>query len=111
MRDLCNNCESRPVAINYYKNGQVFYRSKCDHCYRKRKTRLPLWYLSGYRIKCRCDRCGFESKYTEQFNVYYLDGSLTNCLATNLKTVCANCQRILHVIKLPWRRGDLTPDF
>jgi hypothetical protein len=25
--------------------------------------------------------------------------------------VCANCQRILHKLKLPWKRGDLTPDF
>jgi hypothetical protein len=25
--------------------------------------------------------------------------------------VCANCQRILHKLKQPWRRGDLTPDF
>jgi hypothetical protein len=25
--------------------------------------------------------------------------------------VCANCQRILHKFKLPWRQGDLRPDF
>jgi hypothetical protein len=36
---------------------------------------------------------------------------MTNCKYTNLKTVCANCQRILYKLGLSWRQGDLTPDF
>jgi predicted HNH restriction endonuclease len=43
--------------------------------------------------------------------VYHIDGDISNCKYSNLKTVCANCQRILHKLKQPWRRGDLTPDF
>jgi hypothetical protein len=43
--------------------------------------------------------------------VYHIDGNINNCKYANLKTVCANCQRLLHKIKLPWKRGDLTPDF
>ena len=111
MRPLCDNCNSRPVAVNYHKQGKVHYRKRCDHCIKGRKLGYPLWYQSGYRMKCRCDRCGFESKYREQFNVFYIDGIPSNCHITNLKTVCANCQRILHILKLPWRQGDLTPDF
>ena len=111
MRKLCLNCKQRPVAINYYKEGRPFYRSKCDHCARGYEKSKPLWQTSGYKKKAACDRCGFTSKYLEQFNVYYVDGNLTNCKYSNLKTVCANCQRILHKLNLPWRQGDLVPDF
>lgn len=110
MRPLCKICDARPVAVNYHKEGQVYYRSKCDHCGRSRGNGRPLWFQAGYRMKCKCDRCGFMSKYSQQFNVYYIDGSPSNCHVTNLKTVCANCQRILHILKLPWRQGDLVPD-
>lgn len=110
-RKLCKICNKRPVAINYYKAGKAFYRSKCDHCSKNRKGERPLWAFHGYKKKNLCDRCGFTSKYTEQFNVYYIDGDLKNNRYSNLKTVCANCQRLLHKLNLPWRQGDLTPDF
>mgnify|MGYP006995906170 CR=1 FL=1 len=83
----------------------------CDHCSKKRKGERPKWALTGYKKKGTCDRCGFSSKHTVQFNVFYMDGNPDNCSYTNLKTVCANCLCILHKLKLPWRQGDLTPDF
>ena len=110
MRKLCRACEERPVGINYYKEGKPFYRSKCDHCAKGRKKESPLWATLGYQKKNACDRCGYSSKYSQQFNVFYADGDPKNCRFSNLKTVCANCQRILHDLKLPWRRGDLIPD-
>jgi hypothetical protein len=111
LRDLCKSCEKRPVAINYYKNNKPFYRSQCDHCAKNRKKERPLWALTGYKKKTVCDKCNFTSKFQEQFNVYYVDGNPSNCRPTNLKTVSANCQCILHKLKLPWRQGDLKPDF
>jgi hypothetical protein len=111
MRSLCKTCGIRPVAINYCKDGRTFYRSKCDHCAKGRGPGRPLWQKAGYKMKLKCDRCSFTGQHQEQFAVYYADGSPTNCQFSNLKTVCANCQRILHKLKLPWRRGDLTPDF
>ena len=111
MRDLCKKCNQRPVAINYYKEGKPFYRSMCDHCSRNRTEGVSQWQRAGYKKKAACDKCSFASKYPEQFNVYYVDGDPSNCRYTNLKTVCANCQRILHKLKLPWRQGDLRPDF
>ena len=111
MRDICNKCQKRPVAINYYKDEKPFYRSTCDHCSRNRKDGIPMWKRAGYKKKAACDKCGFSSKYQEQFDVYFIDGDMTNCKYTNLKTVCANCQRILYKLKLTWRQGDLTPDF
>ena len=111
MRNLCKICKQRPVAVNYYKEGRAFYRSKCDHCANNRGDGTPQWELAGYKKKLVCDKCNYSSKYTEQFNVYYVDGNPSNCRYTNLKSVCANCQRILHKLKLPWRQGDLKPDF
>lgn len=110
MRNLCKQCMRRPVAVNYHREGKTFYRSKCDHCAKKRINGNPLWALSGYKKKNVCDRCGYSSKFPEQFDVFYVDGNPTNCQFSNLKTVCANCQRILHKLKLPWKQGDLTPD-
>ena len=112
MRPLCV-CKQRPAAINYKKDGKVYYRRKCEICL-KGKTigvGIPKWKLSGYLKKDTCEKCGFKSKHKEQFNVYHIDGDLNNCLPNNLKTVCANCQRIMQKQGVRWKQGDLTPDF
>jgi hypothetical protein len=111
MRDLCKTCGKRPVAINYHKKGKTFYRSKCDHCARGNKEERPLWVKAGYKKKNICDKCGFKSTYPEVFSIFYVDGVLTNNQHSNLKTVCANCQRILHREGVKWKQGDLKPDF
>lgn len=111
MRKLCKECNERPVAINYYKKNKTYYRSKCDHCSRGLKDERPLWLLANYKKKNVCDRCGFKSAHKEVFNVFHVDGDLTNCRHNNLKTVCANCQRTLHKDGVKWRQGDLTADF
>lgn len=111
MRKFCKKCQQRPCAINYYKNERPYYRSVCDHCAKKRGDGIPLWERVGYKKKNVCDRCSFTSKHKEQFNVYHVDGDLQNCKFSNLKTVCANCQRILDKTEIRWRRGDLQPDF
>jgi hypothetical protein len=110
-RLLCTECNSRPRAVNYHKEGRTYYRSKCDHCSRGLSEGVPRWKLGGYKLKTKCDKCGYSSKYQEQFNVYHIDGDLNNYRPTNLKSVCANCQRLLQVLGLPWKQGDLTPDF
>lgn len=110
IRNLCCVCKQKPVAINYYKGSQPFYRTRCDRCSKNRNKGTEFWQRSGYVMKNICDKCGFTSKYSEPFSVYYIDGNPQNTKYTNLKTVCANCQRILHHLKSPWRQGDLTPD-
>ena len=111
MRKLCKKCQKRPVAVNYYKEGKTFYRSVCDHCSRGRADGNPLWVLRGYVKKSVCDKCGLKSPHQEVFNVFFVDGDLTNCRYTNLKTVCANCQRTLQKEGVKWKQGDLRPDF
>ena len=111
MRSLCKTCRNRPCAVNYYKEGKAFYRSQCDTCARGAIPKKPRWAQSGYKKKEVCEKCGFKSKHPEQFNVYHIDENLNNCRPTNLKTVCANCQRILQKEGVRWRQGDLIADF
>ncbi len=111
IRPLCI-CGLRPAAINYKKDGKIYYRKKCDACLSGGVGKgIPKWYQDGYRMKPVCDKCGFKSKYLEQFNVFHIDGNLTNTRPTNLKTVCANCQRVLHKEGVQWKSGGLRPDF
>ena len=111
-RPLCG-CGLRPAAINYRKEGRVYYRSKCEVCTRHGGIGkgMPKWHQDGYRMKSECDKCGYKSKYKEQFNVFHVDGNLNNSRPSNLKTVCANCQRTLHKEGFQWRQGSLKPDF
>jgi hypothetical protein len=107
MRPLCS-CGRAPVAINYYKEGTAYYRKYCGSCLRGVKQ--PRWQQAGYKMKPACDKCGFKSSHKEVFAVFHVDGDLNNCRPANLKTVCANCQRVLHKEGVRWRQGDLVPD-
>ena len=110
MRPLCS-CGYRPAAINYKKNGRTYYRRLCEICLKGGKyTGIARWHRAGYRKKTSCDKCNFKSQYQEVFAVFHVDGDLNNCRHINLKTVCANCQRILHKEGVKWRQGDLVPD-
>lgn len=110
MRPLCP-CGMRPAAINYYKDNKTYYRKLCEVCLKGGKViRPPRWKSAGYVKKSVCDKCGFKSPYPEVFAVFHVDGDLNNCKFTNLKTVCANCQRTLHRDGSKWKQGNLTPD-
>jgi hypothetical protein len=111
MRPLCKTCRRKPCGINYYKNSNPFYRSQCDSCSRGARPKKPRWSQLGYKKKNFCEKCGFKSRHQEQFDVYHIDGDLDNSRVTNLKTVCANCQRILQKEGVQWRQGDLVADF
>ena len=114
MRPVCTACNQRPLAINYQKDKVVHYRSRCGVCIRKRrkiKLSKPRWELAGYKKKPQCDRCGFRARYAAQLLVYHIDNNLNNCTAKNLKTICLNCVVDIKKSDLPWKPGDLEPDF
>jgi len=111
MRPLCA-CKHRPAAINYKKDGKIYYRKLCEKCLRNGVNHgIPKWKQAGYKKKDTCEKCGFKSKHSEQFNVFHIDGDLNNCRPNNLKTICANCQRILQKTGVQWKQGVLVPDF
>jgi hypothetical protein len=54
--------------------------------------------------------CGFKAQDRLQLDVLFVDGNLRNTNNVNLKTVCANCQRLTSVRRLGWKIGDLVAD-
>ena len=115
VRPLCTRCKTRPSAFNYRRKGKIYYRSKCDSCIKEdlgmRTGFKYSWEKSGFRKKHICEKCGFKSKHPSQMDVYHIDGNLKNASWNNLKTICANCQRILQKLGVKWKQGDLVPDF
>jgi hypothetical protein len=113
-RPLCKECKSKPRAYAYKKGTTIYWRSLCDTCNRKKAGKkvggvTPLQ-RSGYKKKKKCELCGFKAQQSDQLDVFFVDGSMRNTTATNLKTVCANCQRLGSVRRLGWRIGDLVAD-
>ncbi len=113
-RPLCKTCQEKPRAYGYRKNKKIYWRSQCDSCIRKKnklKTGyMPKWHQAGYRKKNRCELCGFKAKSNVQLDVYHVDGRRNNCSPYNLKTLCANCQRLKSTQDLGWQIGDLEAD-
>ena len=113
MRPLCTKCSQRPAAVNYKKAGKTYYRKKCELClrYGGPSGYMPKWHVAGYRINKKCDKCG--RTYFDQIDLILFDivCYLDICKFSNLKTVCANCQRSLHLEGIRWKQGDLVPDF
>lgn len=113
-RPLCRTCNAKPRAYAYRKDTKTYWRSQCDTCIRKRRQQkvsgVAKWQLSGYKKKTRCELCGFRAVVREQLDVYHVDGNRNNVTAYNLKTVCANCQRLKSTQELGWSIGDLEVD-
>ena len=111
MRPLCQ-CGFRPAAVNYKKGKKTYYRRQCEVClhHGKIKYGIPRWMQAGYKKQSICEKCGFKSTSEKQLDVFHIDGDMNNCRHNNLKTVCANCNRLIHVKKQGWRQGDLTAD-
>ena len=113
-RPLCTECKTKPRAYAYRRYGRVYWRSKCDACIRKKAGKkiggVTALQRSGYKKRRKCELCGFKAQNQSQLDVLFVDGNLRNTANTNLKTVCANCQRLQGVRRLGWRVGDLVAD-
>jgi hypothetical protein len=113
-RPLCKHCQTNPRAYAYKKDNKIYWRSTCDSCIRKTKNKKTgvnaKWQSSGYKKKDKCELCGFVAVIKEQLNVYHVDGNRNNVSVYNLKTICANCQRLKSTQNLGWIIGDLEAD-
>ena len=114
IRPLCVNCKSKPRAYAYKKGNKIYWRKLCDACNRKKAKKkiggITALQRSGYRKKSKCELCGFKAQTQLQLDVLFVDGNLRNTNNTNLKTVCANCQRLSSVKRSGWKVGDLVAD-
>jgi len=114
VRPLCAECKSKPRAYAYRKGLKIYWRRLCDTCNRKKNNKkvggITALQRSGYKKKRKCELCGFKAQNPAQLDVFFVDGNLRNTVITNLKTVCANCQRLSGTKRLGWRIGDLEAD-
>lgn len=114
VRPLCTMCKSKPRAYAYKKGQKIYWRRLCDTCNRKQANKkvggLTQLQRSGYSKRKKCELCGFKAQDKIQLDVLFVDGNLRNVSENNLKTVCANCQRLSSVRRLGWRVGDLVAD-
>ena len=112
MRPLCSTCRITPCAVNYHRNGKIYYRKLCEKCNREKNKTItaknPRWFLAGYRMKSKCENCGFNPKLPEQVTVYYVDGNREHISIQNLITLCLNCN--VEVSTTGCNRGDLLED-
>ena len=109
-----DRCKAKPRAYAYKKKDRIYWRRLCDTCNRKKSQKriggiTPLQ-RSGYKKRRKCELCGFKAQDQSQLDVFFVDGNFRNVNETNLKTVCANCQRLGGVRRLGWRVGDLIAD-
>ena len=113
-RTLCKQCKAKPRAYAYKRVNKIYWRSLCDTCNRKKAGKkvggITALQRSGYKKRNKCELCGYKAQESSQLDVYFVDGDLRNTKTTNLKTVCANCQRLQGVRRLGWRVGDLVAD-
>jgi hypothetical protein len=112
MRPLCSTCRITPCAVNYHRSGKIYYRKLCEKCNKEKNkqptNKFPRWFLAGYRMKSKCENCGFDPKLPEQMTVYYVDGNREHISIQNLITLCLNCN--VEVSTTGWNRGDLLED-
>ena len=114
VRPLCTKCKARPRAVAYKRANKIYWRSLCDRCNRVKANKkvgcVTVLERSGYKKLKKCELCGFKAQHQAQLDVLFVDGNLRNVSESNLKTVCANCQRLSNVRRLGWRVGDLIAD-
>jgi len=114
MRPLCKICKTRPCAVNYHSGDRIYYRSRCERCWKQKRQQAyskPAWQLRGYQKKNTCDRCGYRNNISQVFGVCCVDGDLKNTQPNNLRTVCANCQILMSVSNQSWQNADLISDY
>ena len=103
-RPLCKECGTslaKPNGIS--KHGFQKWHKYCIDC-AKAAYSPRFKYLT--QKKSKCEICGFAAKDKCQLDVIYKDGNRKNTEKSNIKTVCANCNR-LHQKKSKAKRKSI----
>lgn len=109
-RILCERCKVAPAKPNgISKHGFQKWHKYCASC-AKALYNSKYGYLLNKKNKC--EKCGFIPEDKCQLDVIYKDGNKKNKEKSNLKTLCANCNR-MHQKKLREKKKsilDITVD-
>jgi len=109
-RPFCQHCKivlAKPNGTS--KHGFKKWHKYCSSCskyfYDKKYKHLAV-------KKSICDSCGFVPVDMCQLDLIYLDGDQNNKKNSNLKTLCANCNRLFqkNIKKSKKKLLDITVD-
>ena len=91
-RPLCKQCNLSLAKPNgKSKHGFQKWQKLCVQC-SKAKYDPKSSYL--FHKKINCEQCGFVAEDICQLDIVYLDGNNKHKDSTNMKTLCANCNRL-----------------
>lgn len=96
-RPLCENCKVTLAKPNgKSKHGFQKWHRYCSTCSKAAYNNKFGFLLNK---KNKCEKCGFVPEDKCQLDIVYKDGNIKNKEKSNMKTLCANCNR-LHKKKL-----------
>ena len=86
-------CKTQGCHNETGKNGRGYYATYCGACKKARKQGIPIYHIYKKQV---CELCGFVPYIPQQLDVHHIDGDRQNNDSNNLKTLCANCHRLMH---------------
>ena len=101
-RPLCEHCKITLAKSNgKSKHGFTKWHKYCVDC-----SKAAYNPKHGYLLhkKNKCEKCGFIPEDKCQLDVVYKDDNKKNKEKSNLKTLCANCNRVYQK-KLKEKQG------
>ncbi len=103
-RPLCELCKVSLAKQNgVSKHGFKKWHKYCSSC--AKASYNP---KNGHLLnkKNKCEKCGFVPEDKCQLDIVYKDGDKKNKTKSNMKTLCANCNR-LHQKKMKEKKKSI----
>lgn len=91
-RPFCQNCKTslaKPNGVS--KHGFKKWHKYCSTCAKAAYNEKFGFLLNK---KNKCEECGFVAEDKCQLDIVYKDENKKNKTKSNMKTLCANCNRI-----------------
>ena len=91
-RPFCENCKTSLAKSNgVSKHGFKKWHKYCSTC-----AKAAYNDKFGFLLhkKDKCESCEFAAEDTCQLDIVYKDGNSKNKAESNIKTLCANCNRL-----------------
>jgi len=107
MRPKCTVCDRLARSSGFYKGKEVWAKL-CGQCHdlkycpnRKRKRKAHgITKLFRKVKKENCEICGFIPVNSCQLDIHHQDENKKNNSLNNLQTLCANCHRLIHFMRI-----------
>jgi hypothetical protein len=93
-RPFCENCKVSLAKTNgLSKHGFTKWHKYCSSC---AKAIYDSKYGHRLNKKQKCDKCSFVPQDKCQLDIVYKDSNKKNKDKSNIRTLCANCNRLFQ---------------